>query len=363
MRISRTATYALSALAAAALLAACSGTSGSQSGVTPGSGVNAPTSVHAPGAPDLKHNPGLTAVKPVSVHSDHHKSWISPDIKKSPRLLWVSDYGNNDGYIYSLPSMTLKATLTGLSGPQGACTDNSGNFLVANTNTSQIYVYSRTGTLINTISDTGEYPTGCAVNRSNGDIAISNIINTSGTAGDIVVIPGGTGTPVSYTNPNQYEYFFPAYDTSGNLYVDGFSNSFFFILSVLPAGSSSAKTVSTSGATFYFPGGLNWDKVNNNLALGDQECNGAVAACIYQVSISGSSGTVTGSTSLTDTGGGACDVDQAALAPFSKYFAGGCLSESSEATVSARWAYPGGGTPTNSATGAVEPLGAAISNK
>lgn len=367
MKISRSATYAAGVLAAAGLLAACSGAGTQSTGYAP-SGAAAPMS-HTPSGmmPLGKHGnfPGLTAFKaPLRVRTDHHKSWVSPDIKRAPRILFVSDYGVNDVYMFLMPDMKLKGTLTGFSGPQGMCTDSSGNIWITNTNTSQIFQYSRTGTLLKTLSDPNEYPVGCSVNRTNGDLAVSNIINTSGYPGNVTIYKNATGSGTPITNGNQYEYFFPAYDKDGNLYVDGFSNSFTFILSECPSGSSSCSTLNISGGTLYFPGGVNWDRVNDDLVVGDQECGAVAASCQYTMTISGSTATVTDSTSTPDYNGGACDVDQATLAPFSRYVAGGCINVGGSASsVAARWAYPAGGIPTDYSSALSEPLGSAISNK
>lgn len=360
MRISRSAAYAISALAAAALLAACNGSGGSQSYAPSGSGVSSPMA-HHPFMPD--HNfPGYTGLKAPQSHPDHSKSWISPDVKKAPRIMFVSDYALGDVYIYAMPDVTLKATLTGFSGPQGMCTDGS-NIYITNTNTSQVFKYSRTGSLLNTLNDTGEYPTGCSVNRSNGDVVVSNIVNTSGGPGNLELFKGGTGTPTPLTNSNQYEYFFPTYDNAGNVYVDGFSNSFFFLLSECSTTSLSCHNVGVSGASPFFPGGLNWDRVNNALVVGDQECGGNLGSCWYSGTVSGSTYSVSGTTNLQNFDGTACDVDQGALGPFSKYAAGGCITFGTSVSSSDRWAYPAGGTPNWYNTSVSEPIGAAISNK
>jgi hypothetical protein len=292
------------------------------------------------------------------VHRDTGKSHVSPDAKNAPRLLFVSDDGTDDVYMFSMPTMALKGTLTGFSEPQGMCSDGKGNIWITNTGTLQIYQYSRAGTLLNTLSDPTGDPVGCAINRANGDLAVTNIFNNSGD-GTVEVYANATGTPTSYSNPSQTENFFDAYDGSGNLYVDGFGNSG-FSLSVLPNGSSTMSTVHLSGGTLYFPGAVNVRKATG-LVIGDQECNDAGASCLYSVSISGSTGTITGSTPLTNNGGGACDVDQGTLSPVGKYYAGGCITEATAPSAAARWAYPGGGEPTNFNTNVSEPIGAAIS--
>ncbi|HYL27998.1 MAG TPA: hypothetical protein VEW74_09205 [Candidatus Nitrosotalea sp.] len=359
MRISRSAAYAISALAAAALLAACNGSGGSQSYAPSGSGVTSPMA-HQPFMPDHKY-PGFTGSHAPVSHPAHGKTWISPDVKKAPRIMFVSDYGSNVVYMYAMPDVTLKGTLYGFSGPQGMCTDGS-NIYIANTNTSQILKYSRTGTLLNTLSDSGEYPTGCSFNRATGDLVVSNIINTSGGPGNLELYHGATGTPTPLTNSNQYEYFFPTYDNAGNIYVDGFSNSFTFLLSECPSGSSTCHNVSVSGASPFFPGGLNWNRVTSQLVVGDQECGGTLGSCWYAGTVSGSTYTVSGTTNLANTDGTGCDVDQGALGPFGKYAGGGCIGFYSP-SVSARWAYPAGGDPNWYNSSVVEPIGAAISNK
>jgi sugar lactone lactonase YvrE len=77
-------------------------------------------------------------------------------------LLFICDYGANDVDIFTMPQMALKGQLTGLSFPEGECTDASGNVWVANTGASAMQLYSRTGTLLKTLSVAGEYPSGCA---------------------------------------------------------------------------------------------------------------------------------------------------------------------------------------------------------
>jgi hypothetical protein len=367
MRISRSATYAVSVTAALALLAGCSGGGlQSSSSFAPASGQSAAAGGHGLGQMGHHHQSVFTSVRTPKVHSDHHKSWVSPDVKRAPRLLFVSDDSYNDVFIFTMPAMQLKGTLTGFSEPQGMCSDKQGNIWVTNTGTSQGLKYSRTGNLLATVSDPYGYPVGCAVNPSNGDLALTDIFDFSG-AGGVIVYPGGSGSPTRYTNSAQYEYFFAAYNDDGDLYVDGFSYpSFTFTISELPSGSGTMHTVPISGGSVNFPGGVNWDRVNYDLVVGDQECGFSFfGSCQYQMLENSSGGlTITGSTPLYDYDGGPCDVDQGTIAPFSKYFAGPCISEGSGFSAAARWAYPAGGTPGYYNDSAVAfPIGSAISNK
>ena len=319
MRISGSASYAIGVAAAVALLAGCS-SSGGGSQYSPVSPVGGGTGMTGMGhtAHVLDRHVTITSLKAGKVHSDHHKSWVSPDAAKAPRLLFESDSGTNDVNIYTLPALALKGTLTGFNEPQGECSDKNGNVWVTNTNANQIVLLSRSGSVIGSLSDPDGYPVGCAINPTNGDLAVTDIFDFS-EAGGVLIYHNGSGSPTRISNPAQYEYFFDGYDANGNLYVDGFSYpSFTFTISVLPAGSSSMTTASISGTQPSFPGMVQWYRVGNYLAVGDQD-----ASAVYWYSIKGTSLTYTGETSLS----GAGDLIPGIIAANNqKYLAGGDAS-------------------------------------
>ncbi|HEX3370072.1 MAG TPA: hypothetical protein VHS56_10900, partial [Candidatus Cybelea sp.] len=282
--------------------------------------------------------PGYSGFKAPAAGVHHVKGFISKGMASQPRLLFVTDYGLGAVYIYSLPKLALMGTITGLSGPQGGCSGKKGNVWITNTNTKQIFEYSRAGTLVNTLTDSAGLPVGCAYDKKTGNLAVSNILSASYGAGNVVVYANATGSGTTLSNPAQEEDFFPTYDTSGNLYVDGTSTTGSFILSECASGSSSCTTMSISGASPTFPGGLNWNKKTSSIVIGDQECS--QGSCQYTGTVSGDTVTVTSTTALLSSTGGTCDVDQAALGPDGKFIAGGCFSYPSAA---ARWAMPAGG--------------------
>jgi hypothetical protein len=339
MSISRSAAYGLSAVVALALLAACSDSS-SRSSYT------------------------ATGVPPMSAQRrpDYHKSWVPLDESTHPRLMFVSE--RRDVYIYTMPGIRLKDTLTGFAVLRGVCNDSSGNIWIVDEGPSKVFQYSRTGTRLKTIDDDVDSNLiGCAVN-STGDVAVANRVSKSYGSGNVSVFHNGSGSPTILTNPHQRTYLWLAYDTSGNLYVDGEDDKGEFILSECPAGKSSCHTLTVSGASPHAPGGLNWDKVNNDLIIDDVECEsrGHAESCLYAATISGSTAMVTGMTKLLNYDGTRCRLIQGALGPFSKYFAGGCLGTYGSPSVD-RWAYPAGGLPGSHATFLGLPEAAAISNK
>jgi hypothetical protein len=361
MRISRSATYALGVLAAAALLAGCSTNGGSQlSGVAPSSGFN---STHV-GIPQvLRHSPQdlFVGVKWTgNVHPDHQKSWISPDVKKAPRLYFAADSGTDDVYIFTMPDLVLKGTLTGFDEPQGECSDTAGNIYIANTEEFEVLKYSRTGTLLATYSDTAGYPVGCAVNPANGDLAVTNIFNTAG-AGGVYIYTSPSSTPTELTNPSGYYYYFAGYGPGSSLWVSGRNASGDYLLSA--CGATTCSTISLSGGTVYFPGAVQYDYVASTWVVFDQLCGDTNAACSYPVSVSGALGTATDYHNPVGTN--VCDLVQATIAANgAKYVAGGDYESCGFTTTSFdRWAYTAGGTPTNHNTSGETPIGAAVSTK
>ncbi len=353
--------YAAGASAAAAMLAACSsGGSGSALGPV-ASGPNQ-TSMHLSGT--------LTAVKSLAaVRPDSGRSWMSPDKKKkkAKASLWISDSGTDDVYVYSLPSMKLSGTITGFSEPQGMCANSKGDVWVANTGDENVEEFAPGGTSpISTLSDPTGYPVGCAVDPTTGNLAVTNIFNTSG-AGEVLVYKNASGSPSGVTNPSQYYYYFVGYDNKGNLYTDGKNSDDDFILSGAASGSSSAHTITLSGGTVYFPGMTQWDTATGTLEVGDQLCGDTEAACVYTVSLSNStSGSITKTTTLENyDGGSVCDMVQGYLNSSDNTLGGGDYEYCGSASTSANtWGFPAGGKPTAYVTsGLSEPIGAAITGK
>jgi hypothetical protein len=344
----------------AATLAACSGGSQQSSVITPG-GLGS-EALHVGVVPAPAARPA------VAIRPNHAKSWVAPDAKDAPRLLFITDYGASDVNIFTMPDLKLKGTLTGFDYPEGACEDHSGNIWIANTGAFEIEEYSRTGTLLNTLSDTYGYPAACAFDNKN-DLAVANIESDTAGAGSIVVYANASGSGTVYTNSAFYLYFFVGYDPNGNLFFDGMNSSrTTSYLAELPAGSSSTQLITLSGATLYVAGFVQWYRNGSYLAVGDQECGGSPASCVYWVNVSGSTGTVTGTTNLSNYEGGAvCDLAEGVIAAYGeRYVAGADYDTCGYTPITAnRWAFDAGGTPTNynNTASFVEPLGAAVSAK
>lgn len=231
---------------------------------------------------------------PTYPHSDRSKTWMAPRAK-TQNLLYISDDGTNDVYVYSWPKGKLLGTLTGFSYPQGECVDKSGDVWIANLGTKQMLEYAHGGTKpIAALNQVGNYISGCAVDPTTGNLAVTDTLQNRGGSeggeGYLAVYKKARGKPTIYKDP-YFDFYFCGYDNHGNLYADGEREyRAGFLFGELTTGSSTFTNVALNQSIVY-PGGVQWD--GKYVAVGD-----TVENVIYQFTISGSSGMEVGSTPL-----------------------------------------------------------------
>ncbi len=300
MKIAHARTRILGIVAAAGILAGCGG-----GGTEP---------AFAPAGANL-YGGARSAQRPAA----------SPNARQR-ELLYVA--GTADVDMYDLPSGKLFKSLTGIGGAAGMCSDGS-RVAITLTEESEALVYKAAATKpLTTLSDAGEYPSSCSIEKTTGDIAVSNIISTSDGEGSVAVYAHGTGTPTAYTCSSLYRYYFLGYDDKGNLFVDGESSSYAFGFCELPAGSSTLEDI-TLNQSIGFPGQVQYD--GTYLTVEDQDSD-----TIYRFAISGSSGTEKGSVVLD----GVSDAVGSWIEN-GRVYSGGAGSEAGVHV----WKYPDGGEP------------------
>lgn len=268
-----------------------------------------------------------------------HSSWIQPDAKKKP-LLYVSSALTEYVYVYSYADQKLVGTLTGFGLPYGLCADKAGNVWIVDDGHQQIVEYKHGGASpIATLGDPGEYPEGCSVDPTTGNLAVTNFYSTSGD-GSISVYAHASGNPANYSDPSIANFRFCGYDDKGNLFADGVKISSAFAFAELPKGGSSL-TIIALQQNIEWPGGVQWD--GKYVAVGDTD-----AGIIYRTN--GAGGKVKGSTTLGD----ANYVNQFWIAGKT------VVAPSQDGSNVGLYTYPAGGAPTKTIS-VEEPFGAALS--
>jgi hypothetical protein len=195
---------------------------------------------------------------------------------------------NGTIFLWSYPDGKFVKRLRGYYGGIGMCSDKSGNVWVAEG--SNVDEFNHDGKGIGGLRDgTGLGAVGCAVDPTSGDVAV-----TSGESGTILVFPNGTGSPKSYSAAFTWGWFC-GYDDQGNLFADGsYGNSGSGVLVELKKGAKSVTTISLDHS-ISGSGAVQWD--GKYVAV--EAAKAPHTVTIYQISVSGSSGTVASSTQLT----------------------------------------------------------------
>jgi hypothetical protein len=245
--------------------------------------------------------PNPPAIASAAPEPAHNRSWMSPGAKRQD-LLYVSDFGGSNVYVYSWPKLTLTGTLTSFGQTGGVCVNKGGDIWIVDRKARDVIEYTHGGTSpIATLSDTYGVPYGCAVDKTTGNLALAIYLNqaSSYTRGGVAIYPRASGSPTEYQDDGILEYFFLGYDNDGNLYVDGeYTNDApSFELAELPKGASVFTQINLP-VPIKYPGGVHWD--GSSLDLLDVL---SVPSTIYEFSISGSDAILQGSTPLERANG------------------------------------------------------------
>lgn len=265
-------------------------------------------------------------------------SWMAPEARNDD-LLYISNAYTVT--VYSYPKGRLVGTLKGFYVPEGECVDNMGNVFITNEDT--VVEYKHGGKKpIQTLTFSGYGAESCGVDPTTGDLAVTWDAGFS--KGYVAVYQHASGSPTLYSNGDML-FAFCGYDDAGNLYVDGqYGEAEDFAFAELPKNGTSLESI-TLNQSIEFQGPVQWD--GKYIAVGDNE-----AYKIYRFTISGSKGTLEGTSSLE----GEKSLEQ--------WWIDGKKVVGSDDLASTvwYWNYPAGGSPTKAITkGVGAPAGATIS--
>jgi hypothetical protein len=322
--------YALCVFTAIALLAGCGG---SQS------------SIGAPGA--IPQSPA------IATHVERGGSWMLPEAK-GRGLLYISvGYLPDRGvYVYSYPKLKRLGMIAGIGAPQGECVDGAGDVFIVDAYTYAVFEYAHGDTSSKaTIYTPNFIPESCSIDPTTGQLAVSGIgAMVKGVASIVSVYSHkphrGWRFPKLYGISSIAGGAFCGYDSTGNLFIDGYAKSGAFELAELLKGTNALTTV-TLNQGFQGAGQVQWD--GSYLAIGD---NGVTPSVIYRFAISRSGGTEVASTTLE----GSTYIQQ--------FWIQGSKVIGPDSVASKRgvgfWPYPGGGER-NRSIKLYQPFGAVVS--
>jgi hypothetical protein len=219
------------------------------------------------------------------------RAFVTPAYLRHRDLLYVADF--NTVNFFSYGTWKPMGKLTGFSTDYPSlCVDAAQHVYVVATN--EIFEYAHGGTTpMRTLSDPYGNLLGCSTDPTTGNLAVTS----SASSGSIVsVYPHAKGVPVQYTLTITFGGVpSVAYDSSGNLFTDGYESST-YRLAELPKGSSSFMYFFFglgSGSKFPNLGGMQWD--GKYLAVGTYDSRPNI---IEQVEVSSSGIAYKGTTTL-----------------------------------------------------------------
>lgn len=187
--------------------------------------------------------------------------------------------------VYSYPQGKHVGTLKHFYAPQGECVNETGNIFITNFGSAQIFEYLHgRSERIATLKSPTAGPIGCSVDATTGDLAVSAF------GGIVAIYKNARGKPTAYTDAQIAKFYWCAYDSDGNLFVDGQDSGARFRFAELPKGSREFTDI-TLGQPIGWPAGVQWQ--GDRVAVGDQN-----SPVIYEFKISGKSGKKLGTTPL-----------------------------------------------------------------
>ena len=284
---------------------------------------------------------GASPTVPLAAHAST-RGWMQPQAKQT-ELLYLSDVESNDVAVYSYPKGRLVGNLTSLGQPRAECADSQGNVWIADVAAASIVEFAHGATAPTVALSTPGSPGGCSISPRNGDLAVAGGLN-----GTVVGVFHRSNRnrwrdANLYTVATMSAGYFCAYDSQGNLFVDGVDGNGNFALAELPHKATALQSV-TVNQTINKPGGMAWD--GTYLTVGDA---GVSPSVVYQLSVSGSTASSVGTTTLNGT------------TSVRQFWIDGArlIGPDYDAPVGF-WKYPAGGSPTKTLSN-VHGYGAAVS--
>lgn len=241
----------------------------------------------------------LPQIRTIATHAEHAGSWMLPEANGED-LLYASNTDADNVTVFTWPKGRVVGTLTGFGSYVallGLCADAKGDvFVTAASQNDQgsIYEYAHGGSKpIAVLNDPG-WPIACAVDPGSGNLAVANFFAAGSqyNHGNIAIYGSGQNQPTIYTAPGFNAYWAAAYDDNGDLFVSGVGGT--STIAKLPQGSNTFANITVNESLL--ADSLQWFKGQLIVASNPSKTRGPKT--IARVALSGSEGTVVGTTLL-----------------------------------------------------------------
>lgn len=307
-----------------------------------------------PGGPETGLTPlssarlsSMLLTQPAS-HHDRGRSWMLPDAAKVKELLYVSDWGTDDVFIYNYRTRALIGRLTGFAKPYGQCVDKVGNVWITNLDSTAVVEYAHGGVTPRKTLHAAGHSAGCSVDPTTGNLAVANLDLPA----ELQIYKNATGSANVYkSSACDEDMWAPGYGKKANLYVEASNYSIVTVCELAHGGTTLRGPVKLLNFTIGLGGGVMWD--GTHLILTDQYYGGQTTTAIYQVTEEQSGNLQkAGSTVLTDAScGGGVRVPQpfvvgAKNTPLNRTRGTAILGGNLQClSLFDLWHYPAGGAP------------------
>jgi hypothetical protein len=230
-------------------------------------------------------------------------TWMLPNAKSIKKLLYVAGGDTNAIEVYNYKTGALVGELSGFDQPMGECLDRKGDIWITNWASSSIVEYAHGGKKpLATLDSADKYGSGCSIDPTNGDLAVSTFYGT------LDVWKNARGTPTNYASTACPFFWGPGYDNKGNLFVESQASSLGPFVCELPHRAKALRAVPFDQRIFYGADVI-WD--GEYIAFGDQVYHNSEASGMYQAKLDASENLkLVGSTSLLDSCYGFTDVEK-----------------------------------------------------
>jgi hypothetical protein len=215
---------------------------------------------------------GYRYAKPTNAFFPGVNRDLSPgfaDVDASSQAAVIISDATTGIYAYSTKGKLVAKIISGLSGPEGMTGTKTGSFYVANTTSSNVLLYKNDyKTVLATLTDPYEYPVDVSYEETTGMVGVANSTSTSDGAGTVSFYARGKTRPcVTVGNSAWGRVYFDAFDSKGNLFVNGLSTSGSTLVGEVTGGCK-AKTITTLklGTPIAFPGAVQITK-NDDIAI------------------------------------------------------------------------------------------------